>query len=160
QLAHATLGGAAAMLSESGLSSRELREMVVSPGGTTQAGLTSLDSLHFRDAVIAAVEAATPRARELAAASTGAHAAVHARAVHAPRCRSAQPAPHLLLLADHHRGRPLLGEPRPAQSDRALHLRRDRARSVSGAPQATLRDRGWARPLPDRRDPRDHVRAD
>jgi len=68
QLAHATLGGAAAMLSESGLSSRELREMVVSPGGTTQAGLTTLDSLHFRDAVIAAVEAATRRARELAAA--------------------------------------------------------------------------------------------
>jgi len=56
------------MLSESGLSSRELREMVVSPGGTTQAGLTTLDSLHFRDAVIAAVEAATRRARELAAA--------------------------------------------------------------------------------------------
>src|SRR5207249_5311632 len=70
QLAHATLGGAAAMLSESGLSSRELREMVVSPGGTTQAGLTTLDSLHFRDAVIAAVEAATRRARELAAAET------------------------------------------------------------------------------------------
>src|SRR2546426_8678606 len=68
QLAHATLGGAAAMLSESGLSSRELREMVVSPGGTTQAGLSTLDSLHFRDAVIAAVEAATRRARELAAA--------------------------------------------------------------------------------------------
>ena len=64
----ATLGGAAAMLSESGLSSRELREMVVSPGGTTQAGLTTLDSLHFSDAVIAAVEAATRRARELAAA--------------------------------------------------------------------------------------------
>jgi len=68
QLAHATLGGAAAMLSDSGLSSRELREMVVSPGGTTQAGLTTLDTLHFREAVIAAVEAATRRARELAAA--------------------------------------------------------------------------------------------
>jgi len=68
QLAHATLGGAASMLSDSGLSSRELREMVVSPGGTTQAGLTTLDTLHFREAVIAAVEAATRRARELAAA--------------------------------------------------------------------------------------------
>jgi pyrroline-5-carboxylate reductase len=68
QLAHATLGGAAAMLSDSGLSSRELRELVVSPGGTTQAGLTTLDTLRFREAVIAAVEAATRRARELAAA--------------------------------------------------------------------------------------------
>src|SRR5262245_56687420 len=35
QLAYATLGGAAAMLSESGLSARELREMVICPGGTT-----------------------------------------------------------------------------------------------------------------------------
>jgi pyrroline-5-carboxylate reductase len=68
QLAHATIGGAAAMLSESGLTSRELRDMVVSPGGTTQAGLGTLESHHFRDAVIAAVEAATRRARELAAA--------------------------------------------------------------------------------------------
>jgi len=68
QLAHATLGGAAAMLSESGLSTRELRDMVVSPGGTTQAGLSALDTHHFREAVIAAVEAATRRARELAAA--------------------------------------------------------------------------------------------
>jgi pyrroline-5-carboxylate reductase len=68
QLAHATLGGAAAMLAESGLTSRELREMVVSPGGTTQAGLNTLESHHFRDALIAAVETATRRARELAAA--------------------------------------------------------------------------------------------
>ncbi|HZP40473.1 MAG TPA: pyrroline-5-carboxylate reductase [Candidatus Binatia bacterium] len=68
QLAYATLGGAAAMLVESGLSSRELRDMVTSPGGTTLAGLSVLDSLHFRDAIIAAVEAATRRARELAAA--------------------------------------------------------------------------------------------
>lgn len=68
QLAHATIGGAAAMLMESGLSSRELRDMVTSPGGTTLAGLSALDSFHFRDAIIAAVEAATRRARELAAA--------------------------------------------------------------------------------------------
>lgn len=68
QLAHATLGGAAAMLAESGLSTRELRDMVVSPGGTTQAGLSSLEAHHFREAIVAAVEAATRRARELAAA--------------------------------------------------------------------------------------------
>jgi pyrroline-5-carboxylate reductase len=68
QLAHATLGGAAAMLAESGLTSRELREMVVSPGGTTQAGLNALETHHFRDALISAVETATRRASELAAA--------------------------------------------------------------------------------------------
>jgi pyrroline-5-carboxylate reductase len=68
QLAYATLGGAAAMLSGSGLSSRELREMVTSPGGTTLAGLGALETHHFRDAIIAAVEAATRRARELAVA--------------------------------------------------------------------------------------------
>lgn len=68
QLAYATLGGAAAMLSESGLSTRELRDMVTSPGGTTVAGLGALEAHHFREAIIAAVETATRRARELAAA--------------------------------------------------------------------------------------------
>jgi pyrroline-5-carboxylate reductase len=67
QLAYATLGGAAAMLTESGLPVRELREMVTSPGGTTMAGLGMLEQRGFRDAVIAAVETATRRARELAA---------------------------------------------------------------------------------------------
>jgi pyrroline-5-carboxylate reductase len=68
QLAYATIGGAAAMLVESGLSTRELRDMVTSPGGTTLAGLAALEAHHVRDALIAAVEAATRRARELAAA--------------------------------------------------------------------------------------------
>jgi pyrroline-5-carboxylate reductase len=68
QLAYATIGGAAAMLSESGLTTRELRDMVTSPGGTTLAGLGALETHHVRDALIAAVEAATRRARELAAA--------------------------------------------------------------------------------------------
>jgi pyrroline-5-carboxylate reductase len=67
QLAYATLGGAAAMLVESGLSTRELRDMVTSPGGTTVAGLGALETHHFREAIIAAVETATRRARELAA---------------------------------------------------------------------------------------------
>ena len=68
QLAYATIGGAAAMLARSGLTTRELRDMVTSPGGTTLAGLGTLETHHFREALIAAVEAATRRARELAAA--------------------------------------------------------------------------------------------
>jgi pyrroline-5-carboxylate reductase len=67
KLCFQTLVGAAAMLAESGLSARELRDMVTSPGGTTLAGLTALEQHRFRDAVIAAVEAANRRAHELAA---------------------------------------------------------------------------------------------
>jgi len=68
QLAHQTLVGAAAMLIESGMSARELREMVTSPGGTTMAGLQALEDNQFRRVVISALDAATRRARELAAA--------------------------------------------------------------------------------------------
>lgn len=67
RLAFQTLVGAAAMLVDSGLSPRELREMVTSPGGTTLAGLTVLEQHQFRETVIAAVEAANRRAHELAA---------------------------------------------------------------------------------------------
>ncbi len=67
KLCFQTLVGAAAMLVESGMSPRELRDMVTSPGGTTLAGLQSLDQHQFRDTIVAAVEAATRRARELAA---------------------------------------------------------------------------------------------
>ena len=62
-----TINGAAGMLLESGMSPRELRDMVTSPGGTTLAGLTSLEQNRFRDIVVAAIEAATRRAHELAA---------------------------------------------------------------------------------------------
>jgi pyrroline-5-carboxylate reductase len=55
------------MLLESGMSPRELRDMVTSPGGTTLAGLSTLEQYHFRDTVIAAIEMATRRAHELAA---------------------------------------------------------------------------------------------
>jgi pyrroline-5-carboxylate reductase len=68
QLCFQTIAGAAAMLLETGMSPRDLREMVTSPGGTTLAGLTALDQYRFRDTVIAAIEAATRRAHELAGA--------------------------------------------------------------------------------------------
>jgi pyrroline-5-carboxylate reductase len=67
KLCFQTLAGAAAMLVESGMGPRELREMVTSPGGTTLAGLTALDQHQFRETVIAAIEAANRRAHELAA---------------------------------------------------------------------------------------------
>ena len=67
KLSFQTIAGAAAMLLESGMSPRDLRDMVTSPGGTTLAGLTALDQRQFRDTVIAAVEAANRRAHELAA---------------------------------------------------------------------------------------------
>jgi pyrroline-5-carboxylate reductase len=68
KLCFQTIAGAAAMLLETGMSPRELREMVTSPGGTTLAGLTALDQHRFRDTVIAAIEAANRRAHELAGA--------------------------------------------------------------------------------------------
>lgn len=67
QLTFQTILGAAGMLLQAGASPRALREMVTSPGGTTLAGLTALDHHHFRDAVLAAIDAAARRSRELAA---------------------------------------------------------------------------------------------
>jgi pyrroline-5-carboxylate reductase len=66
RLVFRTIEGAAAMLIESGMTPKELREMVSSPGGTTLAGLAALDGAGFADAVVGAVAAATRRSRELA----------------------------------------------------------------------------------------------
>ena len=60
-----TLLGAARMLVEMGESAATLRTAVTSPGGTTAAGLRSLERLGMRSALIEAVAAATERAREL-----------------------------------------------------------------------------------------------
>ena len=68
RLAFGTLAGAAAMLTETGRTPEELREMVSSPGGTTLAGLAALETHGFRAAIQAALADATRRARELAAA--------------------------------------------------------------------------------------------
>lgn len=69
RLAFQTLEGACAMLKETKLTPRELREMVSSPGGTTLAGLKALDEAGFVGAVVGAVERATGRSKELATCS-------------------------------------------------------------------------------------------
>lgn len=60
-----TIMGAARMMLETGKDPSELREMVTSPGGTTQAGLAELEEAGFSETVVEAVMAATKRAREL-----------------------------------------------------------------------------------------------
>jgi pyrroline-5-carboxylate reductase len=67
RLVFQTLHGAAAMLLETGMTPKQLREMVSSPGGTTLAGLAALDRSGFKEAVSLAVAAATRRSRELGA---------------------------------------------------------------------------------------------
>ncbi|NOY29861.1 MAG: pyrroline-5-carboxylate reductase [Planctomycetes bacterium] len=65
KLAAQTARGAAEMVLSTGSSPAELRQQVTSPGGTTQAGLETLENLSGPDAFRAAVEAATQRSKEL-----------------------------------------------------------------------------------------------
>jgi pyrroline-5-carboxylate reductase len=60
-----TVLGAAAMVRETGRHPGELKDMVSSPGGTTIAGVAALERGAFRGTVMAAVEAAWRRSREL-----------------------------------------------------------------------------------------------
>jgi pyrroline-5-carboxylate reductase len=64
-LATQTALGAARMLTESDQEPAELRRKVTSPGGTTQAAVTHLDSAGWPAATIEAVKAAARRGREL-----------------------------------------------------------------------------------------------
>ncbi|MDB6146569.1 MAG: pyrroline-5-carboxylate reductase, partial [Spartobacteria bacterium] len=65
-LAAQTVLGAAELAIQSKLSPEELRKMVVTPGGTTAAGLAEMERLRTAEGLIAAVEAATKRSREMA----------------------------------------------------------------------------------------------
>lgn len=64
-LATQTVRGAAELALESGLSPEELRRMVITPGGTTAAGLAAMEKQGTASGLRAAVEAATARGREL-----------------------------------------------------------------------------------------------
>jgi pyrroline-5-carboxylate reductase len=66
RLATQTALGAAQLASETGMSPEELRKMVVTPGGTTAAGLAAMQQLNGSEAIAAAVAAATDRGREMA----------------------------------------------------------------------------------------------
>jgi len=66
KLAAQTVLGAAALMQESKMSPEELVKMVVTPGGTTAAGLATMEKLGTGESLIAAVEAATKRGQEMA----------------------------------------------------------------------------------------------
>ena len=65
-LATQTVLGAAQLASETRLSPEELRKMVVTPGGTTAAGLDAMEKMKTAEGLIAAVEAAAKRGNEMA----------------------------------------------------------------------------------------------
>lgn len=64
-LAIKTATGAAKMLAASPDSPQELRRKVTSPGGTTQAAITHLESLNVGEILTAAIAAAAKRSQEL-----------------------------------------------------------------------------------------------
>jgi pyrroline-5-carboxylate reductase len=66
KLAAQTVLGAAQLMIESKMSPEELVKMVVTPGGTTAAGLAVMEKLGTGESLIAAIDAATKRGQEMA----------------------------------------------------------------------------------------------
>lgn len=66
ELAIQTVLGAAELMRETKMSAEDLVKMVVTPGGTTAAGLAVMEKMKTNESLIAAVEAATRRGREMA----------------------------------------------------------------------------------------------
>jgi pyrroline-5-carboxylate reductase len=66
QLAAQTMLGSARLCLQGDKHPAQLKDMVTSPAGTTAAGLQSLEEGKIRATLIAAVEAATKRSKELA----------------------------------------------------------------------------------------------
>jgi pyrroline-5-carboxylate reductase len=66
ELATQTVLGASQLATETKLSPDELRKMVVTPGGTTAAGLAAMDEMKTSESLIAAVEAAAKRGQKMA----------------------------------------------------------------------------------------------
>ncbi len=65
KLATQTVLGASQLAAESDASPDELRRMVITPGGTTAAGLAAMEKHRTSEGLIAAVEAAAARGREM-----------------------------------------------------------------------------------------------
>jgi pyrroline-5-carboxylate reductase len=65
KLAAATVEGAARMVRETGKHPGALKDMVMSPGGTTAAGVAALEAGAFRGIVMSAIDAACKRCGEL-----------------------------------------------------------------------------------------------
>lgn len=60
-----TLHGAVKRLSTTSKSAQQLYKEVMSPGGTTEAGLKVLSEQHFQEAIISCIKRATERSKEL-----------------------------------------------------------------------------------------------
>jgi len=65
RLAYATFAGSVKLAASSDEDCATLRARVTSKGGTTERGIAALESAHVREAIAAAVDAATKRATEM-----------------------------------------------------------------------------------------------